>query len=99
MSEMKSLNCYSCGIHFSLPKAVDDLWRDNQKVFYCPNGHGQAYKNTEDKETKNLQQEIKELKEKLQAALDELAKQTKRADELMSELEIWRPQVAEKEAV
>ena len=99
--EIRTENCPTCGIFFGVSKEVSKYWEKSHKIFNCPNGHSLSWsgETSEEKELKNLRQEVIKLKEQLQAALDDVAKQTKRADELMSELEIWRPQVAEKEAV
>lgn len=101
MSDIFTDNCPSCGLLFGVSKNVEVMWRKSKKQFYCPNGHPLYWsgETAEEKELKDLREEAKELREKLQVALDDVVKQTKRADELISELEIWRPQKVEKEAV
>lgn len=37
------VNCYNCGITFSVPQDFQLSRRDDHKNFYCPNGHEQAY--------------------------------------------------------
>ena len=79
------------------------MWRKSGKTFHCPNGHSLQWdpKKTdtpEQTEIKKLKAEVKELKEKLSASETKLAAsekkveaEKKRADDLASELEIWRP--------
>lgn len=38
-----------CGIVFAMPDDYDDRRRRDGKTFYCPNGHGRAYLETEEK--------------------------------------------------
>ena len=93
MSDITVLTCCECGIVFGLSKDVEEHWRKSHKTFYCPNGHGQAWNGPteKDKELESLRTEVKELKDKLKSALEDVEKQTKRADALVLELEIWRP--------
>jgi hypothetical protein len=101
MSELASNTCCDCGITFSFSKQIENIWRNSHKQFYCPNGHSLVFpgETVQEKELKELRQEVTKLKEQLQIALDDGAKLSKMANELMSELEIWKPQSVEKEAV
>lgn len=98
MSEMNNYNCPSCGIEFGFPVKIEKLWRENHKSFFCPNGHSLSWGEAtqQDKKILDFSNEILELKSKLASALEELDKQTKRANELALELEIYKP-VQEKE--
>ena len=87
---MKEEVCVDCGIHFGLPEEVEPLWRKVHKVFYCPNGHSLQW-SIPTPEVDTLRKEIKELREKLEMAQEEATKQKKRIEELLLELEIWKP--------
>lgn len=99
--EFNEVTCCSCGIMFGFPKRVEEQWRRTGKTFHCPNGHPLVWSVDKDKETpeqkelKSLRVEVKELKAKLATALEDVATQKKKAEELSSELEIWRPTSAE----
>lgn len=89
------VNCNECGITFKFSKKIEDMWRKSSKTFYCPNGHSLHWpkpkESEEERELKKLRAEVKSLTEKLAAAEKKAEDQKKRADELASELEIWRP--------
>ena len=98
--EFNSVTCNTCGIEFKFRKTVEELWRKSEKTFHCPNGHGLVWnkpkESEEEKELKKLRAEVNELRTKLVAAEKKAEDQTKRADELASELEIWRPTTNDK---
>lgn len=101
--EYNTVTCNSCGIEFKFQQKIEDLWRKSGKTFYCPNGHGLVWNkpkvSPEEEEIKSLKVEVKELKVKLDAALKDAESQKKRADELATELEIWRPSTTEEQKV
>lgn len=37
------VNCGLCGVPFGMTHAHRDLFQENKKLFYCPNGHSQSY--------------------------------------------------------
>lgn len=40
--------CYHCGIEFGVPAQYQKTcMADSKKTFYCPNGHGQVYRESE----------------------------------------------------
>jgi hypothetical protein len=86
-------HCPSCDCLFAISKTAEKAWRDSHKQFFCPNGHSLSWQDdtSDQKELKSLRVKIKDLETKLAAALEDVAKQTKRADELAAELEIWKP--------
>jgi hypothetical protein len=50
--------CIECGVYFGMAKDLDSQRRKNQQGFYCPNGHSQAYSESEaDRLRKQLGQE------------------------------------------
>jgi hypothetical protein len=38
------IDCYKCGALFAVPNDVDDELVRSGRAFYCPNGHGQSYR-------------------------------------------------------
>lgn len=97
--EFNEVDCCNCGIKFKFSKKIEEMWRKDEKTFYCPNGHPLVWnkpkESEEQKELKTLRSKVKDLQEKLDAALKDVSVQKKRADELATELEIWRPSTAE----
>lgn len=45
--EMVHQQCISCGVHWMQPKYLNDRRRQDKATFYCPNGHAQAYTQSE----------------------------------------------------
>ena len=83
--EYTEVDCCFCGIEFKIPSRVINKWKNNQKPFYCPNGHTLAYsKESQASQINKLNDEIKELNSKLADA-------TNKIQELTNELEIWKP--------
>lgn len=109
-AEFCTVDCCDCGIQFKFNKKIEEMWRKSGKTFHCPNGHSLHWdpKKTdtpEQAEIKKLKAEVKELKEKLTATETKLADseknleaEKKRAEELATELEIWRPTTDDKKA-
>lgn len=97
--DFNEVHCCNCGITFKFSKKIEEMWRKDEKTFYCPNGHSLVWhkpkESDEEKTIKKLREEVKELKEKLSAAEKKADEQKKRADELATELEIWRPTTTE----
>ena len=93
------VDCCTCGIKFKFSKKIEEMWRKSGKSFLCPNGHSLSWtvekETPETKELKTLRTEVKELKTKLETALKDVESQKKRADDLQTELEIWRPTSAD----
>jgi hypothetical protein len=50
--------CYLCGTPFAMEKQLQRHFLDNGDAFYCPNGHGQIYKDTREQEIKKLRQQL-----------------------------------------
>lgn len=90
-------NCPSCGVLFGIPKEMEPIWRESHHSFFCPNGHSLSWsgESPKDKEHRLRAKEVDDLKSELAKLKQELEAQKKRADELASELEIWRPTTAE----
>lgn len=40
---LKAETCCSCGVTFAMPADLMRNRREDQRQFYCPNGHGQSY--------------------------------------------------------
>lgn len=39
--------CYKCGVVFAVPESFQNKRRQDGSEFFCPNGHGQVYTETE----------------------------------------------------
>ena len=98
-SEYNEVHCCNCGIVFKFSKKIEEMWRKDEKTFYCPNGHSLVWnkpkESTEQKELKQLKDKVKDLQSKLDEALTLTETQKKKIEELTTELEIWRPSTAE----
>lgn len=70
MSDDLHENCCNCGITFCLTRALYEARLSDHRLFYCPNGHAQAYtgKTEQEKRIESLESHI----EFLSAANDEL---------------------------
>lgn len=56
--KIETITCSSCGIVYGLPYWFQKCRRDDKQTFYCPNGHPQAYIESEtDRLRKQLEQE------------------------------------------
>lgn len=52
------VRCYLCDVSFGLPDTLQQRRRNDGKEWFCPNGHGQVYKETEaDRLRKQLETE------------------------------------------
>lgn len=87
--QMIHQQCVGCAMHWMQPKFFDDQRRRDKKDFYCPNGHAQAYRESEAdvlrRERDRLQQrlaqkddEIRDLEGRRRAALGQVTKLRKR---------------------
>lgn len=98
--DSREIICAECGIVFSFSNKIGELWRKSKKTFFCPNGHSLLWneekESLEQKELIALRSEVKSLKDQLTIALSDAETQKKRADELATELEIWKPSTVEK---
>lgn len=64
--------CYKCGIWFMLESCYRQKLRETKNTFYCPNGHGQHFTESE---TDRLRRERDRLLQQLAMKDDELARQ------------------------
>lgn len=44
---MYGLDCAQCGVVFAIPEELEQRWRADGKVFHCPNGHAQVFRETD----------------------------------------------------
>ena len=93
MPEVYTQNCPDCGIFFGIPKEMEATWRTSHKQFFCPNGHSLSWRGEtpQQKELVTLRKKVETLQTKLDAALKDVADQTKKVEELTLKLEIWEP--------
>lgn len=59
-----------CGITFAVPESLDNIWRNDGRGFWCPNGHSLSYLDEASDRTKLKQAEARErhLQDQLEAA-------------------------------
>lgn len=95
--ELNNINCPTCGIAFGIAKAMEKIWKESHKSFFCPNGHSMSWpgETPSDKEARLNKEKIVELEAKLATALTELEDQKKKTAELTAELDIWKPSTTE----
>lgn len=55
--------CITCGVHFGIPRELDQKLRENHKGFHCPNGHVQYY--TGESEAEKLRRELRRKKQEV----------------------------------
>lgn len=49
-ADMVTISCQTCGLYFMVPSALHKRWRRDHSNFYCPNGHGLAFRAESDVE-------------------------------------------------
>ncbi len=76
-ASLESQVCINCGVQFAIPTQLNHQLRQTKATFYCPNGHGQIYSESEVDRLK-LQLEAAEQREKQARA--EAAQARTRAD-------------------
>lgn len=59
----ETIVCYKCNMPFAVPTETKWRWQTSGGTFYCPAGHGQVYKTTENE---RLQNEVTRLNKRLQ---------------------------------
>jgi hypothetical protein len=69
-----SVQCCNCGCHFGLDEYLYKRRREDKQDFYCPNGHRQAYTQSE---ADKLRQERDRLTQRLAQKDDEIEHQRK----------------------
>jgi hypothetical protein len=47
VGQLVVLTCWSCSIHYGVPKDFRQRRREDGNTFYCPNGHGAVFSETE----------------------------------------------------
>lgn len=60
-----SVTCLKCHITFGIMVEHNNSLKREGAIFYCPNGHGQAYTNTD---VSKLQAQVKQLESEVQSA-------------------------------
>lgn len=53
--------CCECGIIFQVPEDFAENRQNDGQTFYCPNGHGQSYTDTDDEKIEKLENDKREL--------------------------------------
>jgi hypothetical protein len=98
--DIHSFPCSSCGIVFGISREITDLWQKNHHKFVCPNGHSLSWDgpNAAEKELNELKAKLKVTEEELEEAKKEAKALRASVETLQSELEIWKPDSATKDA-
>ena len=67
--------CCNCGVAFAMPSDLQEIFLNNPtKSFYCPNGHGQHYRDSkEGKLRREAEQKLMETQRLLEQKKNELA--------------------------
>lgn len=47
-ADLEVLSCSECGLLWAMPETYVNRRRNDGRLFYCPNGHGQLYRETEE---------------------------------------------------
>ena len=79
---MYETNCCACGVSMYIDDNYADTLRNNHKIFYCLNGHGQSFTAKSEAEiqeeiNKTLQQTCNKRVNKLQEEINKLESQEK----------------------
>lgn len=80
--------CCKCKVQFAVTAGAQGRWKDSGETFYCPNGHGQCYRETPAAREKKARQK----------AEAELAKKNTRVEELEGRLEAMKGTLAAERA-
>ncbi len=74
---MVTVTCYKCGIPFSFPQHFDTRRREDKQSFWCPNGHSQAFVESE---ADRLRNELAKKERELEFQREQRGYADKRAD-------------------
>ena len=77
------LDCWVCGIRFSMPQHIKEKRAENGSPFWCPNGHKLAFGPSEADE---LRKQLADEKWKRERAQNEADNERKRADRASKKL-------------
>ncbi len=72
--QLRTQTCYKCGIHFGMPIDFDNQRHRDGETWYCPNGHGQVYRESTEQ---RLQRELIEARTYNAQTREELAGEKK----------------------
>lgn len=75
--------CCNCGIIFAMPERLNDKYRASGGIFYCPNGHGQGY----------IETEVTKLRHKLDQREGELERTHQRLDGALKDITTKKRQI------
>ena len=72
--------CYECGTPFAFSQTLELRLRNDKRIFYCPNGHGQFYTRSTREvlaQTQRDRDEAIAARDRAEAALEKLRKRVK----------------------
>lgn len=76
--DLEMQTCIVCGVEFGLPARLDDEFRKDHRLFYCPNGHQQYY--PQETEEERLRKKVRFLKDDIAIRINENAELSKNLD-------------------
>lgn len=59
------MTCCACGTTYAMDEVLKELRRKDGAAFYCPNGHGQHFADSEEKQLQDRNSKIAELESEL----------------------------------
>lgn len=74
-----AVQCYKCDVWFGMPNDMNERALKTGREFFCPNGHGQVYSDTEEKK---LKRQLESAQNKLATAQFELMAAEKKVKRL-----------------
>lgn len=80
---LETLTCYSCGVVFAVPSYFKTKRLEDSKSFWCPNGHSQAF----------VESEVQRLKKQLEEQKRSTEWQRARAQRLEKDLQSQKGQM------
>lgn len=70
-SSFEAVTCCSCGVVFAMTAEMNRKRMKSGERFYCPNGHGQAYTDTDARKIKQLEQRLEVQRKETERARDQ----------------------------
>jgi hypothetical protein len=71
VTRMYVCHCCACGVRFAFPSSLEENLRKDGKHFYCPNGHGQYFGESEAKKLTRQFVQVRQQLDQEKARADE----------------------------
>lgn len=88
---MVTLHCAGCNIAFCLPQLVYERRLQDGKSFFCPNGHGNEFRPSENAKSRK---QVEQLNRQVLALKDEIRYLHHRLDNLEHDVKYYRGQAS-----